>query len=163
MKKAAIMMLLFIGAIITANAQVPDNIRTDFDKKYPNTNATWRSENGSYNAYYTDAGKKQRMISYDQKGQMISNSTFINTSEVPATITTYYKTNYPTDTGYKVWMDDMNGTKSYYVISGTNRHYFDSKGNYVRSGSVTNTSTQPDRMNQSTPPSPATPIPDNPK
>jgi hypothetical protein len=162
MKKITIIMLLVASAIMTASAQVPDSIRMGFDKKYPNSNATWKTENGNYNAYYTDAGKSQRMISYDKNGRMISNSTLINSSDVPANISTYYKNNYPTDTHYKVWMDDMNGSKSYYINSGNNRYYFDSNGNYLRSGSVSNINSQ-DRQNQSTPAVPPAPNQNNPK
>ncbi|MDZ4823662.1 MAG: hypothetical protein SH856_09395 [Flavobacteriales bacterium] len=137
MKKTTIFMFLVVAAMATVNAQTtPNNYRTEFDTKYPNSNASWKNENGYNNAYFNDDTKRQRMVSYDQNGRMVSNGTMISPIDVPVNINAYHKKNYPTDSGYRVWRDEMNGTTTYYSVTGTNRYYFDRDGNYIRTGNL---------------------------
>jgi len=137
MKAKLITVVFFAASIMMANAQVPDNVRTGFDQKYPNSNATWKVENGNYNAYYTDASKNDRVVSYDKDGQMLYSRTRVTGSAIPGGISTYYTSNYPTESKYDVWMEeDARGTRSYFSVRENNRLYFDGTGNYSRTAPV---------------------------
>jgi hypothetical protein len=157
MKKSAIIILFIMATITVIQAQTPSNVQSEFEKKYPNSNAKWKTEFGNYNAYYTDEQKQQRMISYDKSGNIVSNSTMITGKEVPQNISSYYKNNYPTVTDYKVWKNDMNGNVSYYTVNGNDLYYFDTNGNYTRKRSMN------DKMNSSPDQNPMNrqPVPQN--
>jgi hypothetical protein len=137
MKKLFVIFVVSIcSTVMNVNAQAPDSIRTSFNRTYPNVNATWKNENGNYNAYFNDERNQQRVIGYDKAGTILYNRTQINSTDVPAGISSYYGTKYPNQTNYSVWMEDNNGKRSYYTIQDNSRLYFDNNGNYVRTAPI---------------------------
>ncbi len=125
------MMLLWAYSIMSF-AQVPDSIRMSFENKYPNSNAVWNTDNGVYSATYSK-DNRQYMVGYDNKGTMIWSRSQVTGSEIPKTISSYYRTNYPNQTDYIIWKEDNTiGKPGYYSTVGNEQLYFDNKGNFIR-------------------------------
>jgi hypothetical protein len=119
---------------MNSQSNVPNNIRMDFDKNYPGVNATWKSENGYYNAYYTDAMNQQHTVEFDKNGKMVWHRSMVSKTSVPQGISDYYTSKYPNEKDYAVWQEENpSGVKTYYTLNGENRLYFDENGNYTRS------------------------------
>jgi hypothetical protein len=131
-----------IGVTITAmllaltgifSQQIPDTVKQSFKNKYPDVdNVQWRAEDDYYYATYQDTGKMGHTIIYNKSGQMDRQQYQVGNSDVPKGISDYYKTHYPNEKNYKVWLEqDQNGMKKYYVPGTSETVYFDQDGKYV--------------------------------
>lgn len=116
------------------NAQVPDSIRQQFKKSYPNIgNAQWKMENGDYYATYRDSQDLEHTVIYDKNGKPSGQRYQVSSKNVPSGVSDYYKTNFPGEKNYKVWMEeDRYGMKSYFIQRKNEKLYFDQNGKYLR-------------------------------
>jgi hypothetical protein len=146
MKKAIGTMMILSVLTLISFAQVPDSIRMGFEKKYPNSNAVWNTDNGVYSATYS-RDNRQYMVGYDNKGTMIWSRSQVTGSDIPKSISSYYRTNYPNQSDYIIWREDntTTGKPGYYSTMGNDRLYFDSSGSFIRKD------TSPKQMNSDNP------------
>jgi hypothetical protein len=126
------------SAFMWASAQVPTEVKTTFEKTHPNSKVEWKLENGVWNAYYTDTKTTTvRTEGYDKNGKKIYDRSEVSTKDVPTGVKSYYTTNYPTVKEYKVWSEDASGTIKYYSDYEGKRYYFNDKGEFIESRSLT--------------------------
>jgi hypothetical protein len=123
--------------------QIPDTVMQVFKNTYPGVqNVTWRTENDLYFASYEDTGKIGHTVVYDRHGRMDRHQFQVGPKDVPNGIVDYYRTHYPGQKKYDVWLEqDQNGKKKYYVPGSGETLYFDEQGNYLNKQGNTGTGT----------------------
>jgi hypothetical protein len=134
MKKLGLTVSSMLAGVTLLFAQeVPDTVRSAFTHKYPDAgNVQWRMENDNYYATYEDTGKMGHTIIYDRNGQVSGQQSQVGNKDIPGGISDYYRTHYPNEKNYKVWLEqDQNGQKKYYVPGKSETVYFDQDGNFT--------------------------------
>jgi hypothetical protein len=98
MKKLFTLGLLLVSASVFAQkldaSKVPATVKSTFTKNFPKiTDAKWEKEHGSYEANFTDNGKKMS-ATFDEKGTWMETETKIGIAELPKGIIEYVAGNY---------------------------------------------------------------------
>jgi hypothetical protein len=129
--KLAITIILAAGFML-ANAQVPTEVKTTFEKTHPAAKVEWKLEGGVWNAYYTDTKTTTvRTEGYDKNGKKIYDRSEVSTKDIPTGVRAYYSTNYPTVKTYRVYSEDNSGVIKYYSDYEGKRYYFNEKGDFI--------------------------------
>ena len=141
MKKQFLLgMTIFLGITINGTAQkartadVPAAVRSALLKKYPNaTGVTWEKEKGNFEANWGGRSKEDNSVVFTPEGIFVETVVAIPVSELPAGVTTYVKTHYPsakiTEAGK---VTDALGRTSYEAEVKGKDLVFDEKGNFIR-------------------------------
>lgn len=96
---------------------VPAAVKNAFTKAFPNVkNAKWSKEDANEFEAEFRAGKEEKSAVFDSNGTWINTETEIETNELPASVQSSIKKQYP---GYKIReaeiLETPNGVKSYEV------------------------------------------------
>lgn len=94
--------LLIVGTSVsfTACAQkidaskVPASVKQSFTKQFPGASAKWQKEDENYEAGFKHQGHEMSAL-FDANGVMTESEMEIKTSELPAAVSAYIKTNHP--------------------------------------------------------------------
>ena len=76
------------------NKVVPKVVSEAFAKEYPNTKVEWDIEDDGFEAEFKLNGK-DASADYDKNGNKLAIEIEVNESELPTSVLTYIKTNYP--------------------------------------------------------------------
>jgi hypothetical protein len=76
------------------NKEVPKVVSEAFAKEYPNTKVEWDIEDDGFEAEFKLNGK-DASADYDKNGNKLAIEIEVNESELPTSVLTYIKTNYP--------------------------------------------------------------------
>ncbi len=94
MKKIILSLTVLFSTAIGFAQNTPDAVKAAFAKKFPGvTVKKWDAEDGKYEANFTQSGKTMS-ATFSAAGAWEETETDIKTSELPAAITSYIKTNY---------------------------------------------------------------------
>ena len=74
-------------------SQVPSNVKTTFQKEFPNATAKWEKEKGNYEVNFKKDGKTMSAL-INKEGAIIETETDIATNELPQTVLSYLKEHY---------------------------------------------------------------------
>ena len=98
MKKVTL--FVFVGLIaIHLSAQkintseVPELVKTAFEKSYPGTKTAWEKENGNFEASFKKEGKEMSVV-IDNKGAILETETSMAVTEPPPPALAYLKSHY---------------------------------------------------------------------
>lgn len=138
MKKLA--MMIAVGMITSfsfaqklQDKDVPTEVKTAFQKAYPNAKETkWDKEGDNYEASF-DVNKVDNSVLFDAKGNMLESEIEIELSQLPPSITDYVKEHY---SGQKIKegakITDSKGNVTYEAeIKGMDL-LFDSNGKFIK-------------------------------
>lgn len=77
------------------NKDVPATVTQAFETAYPDVRfVRWKSEGAIFHAEYRDRGMR-RVIEMDSAGTVLGMTSQVRTSELPANVSEWVKTNYP--------------------------------------------------------------------
>jgi len=115
-------------------ADVPATVQSALTKKYPNaTGVTWEKEKGNFEANWGGRSKEDNSVVFTPQGSFVEMVVAIPVSELPAGVTTYVKTHYPsakiTEAGK---VTDALGKISYEAEVKGKDLVFDEKGNFIK-------------------------------
>ncbi|MCW5908347.1 MAG: PepSY-like domain-containing protein [Chitinophagales bacterium] len=138
MKKLALMMVAglttsFAIAQKLSDKDVPQSVKSAFQKAYPNTKEVkWDKEGSNYEAEF-DYNKTDYSVLFDAKGNLIETEVEIEVSQLPKSVTEFVSKHY---TGQKIKeaakITDAKGVVTYEAeIKGMDL-LFDSKGNFIK-------------------------------
>jgi hypothetical protein len=132
----------------------PENVVMRFNEDYPgNTNVTWKQEGRNYRVTYTDRQTYlNRMVIYDQEGNVVSTETQLDDINSPSGVNEYCSKYYPNEK-FKLWqLEGSSGKRSYYILHDGEIIYFDQEGNYIPTNKKSNTRpTNPKSYNTKSP------------
>ena len=114
-------------------SELPASVNTAFISRYPNqSDVTWYRYQNGYIASYNDNNKINQRVVYDMNGAPVYMGKQIRSSTLPATTTTYLKSNYPNTTYDNVYeVMTPSGEKTYQVWVDGTWVKFDKNGNMV--------------------------------
>ena len=113
--------------------QVPPVVKGAFEQLYPNvSNVTWQEESGYYFAVFNVSGAKTKVL-LDPKGSRIQTFTKIQSSALPATISSYISTNYSGQTVTDAeQLTMLNNSTRYEAMVGGKDLLFYGNGDFIR-------------------------------
>lgn len=115
----------------TESADVPDLIVEKFNARVKNITPSWTNEGNSYMAAYKDSLDLGHIITYDQKGNVITMQDQQGRTAYPPPIESYYEKRFPNEP-FNVWLStDPDGNRMYYFTHDKQTIWFDPKGNVV--------------------------------
>jgi hypothetical protein len=98
MKKIILLAAIAISTVGCAQSkekkEVPKVVTEAFAKEYPNTKVAWDIEDDGFEAEFKLNGK-DASADYDKNGNKLATEIEVNESELPSSVLTYLKTNYP--------------------------------------------------------------------
>ena len=134
--------LLFSFLLVTAlafaqsSAQIPTDVKSTFDRFYPNAqNVNWQQEQSYFIPVFTDGNVRTKLL-IDLKGALIHTSVHISDANLPATATAYITATYPgqvVSDAEKLTM--FNHSNRYEAIVAGKDLIFDSNGTFIREAS----------------------------
>lgn len=130
---AAGMMTSFSFAQKLQDKDVPAEVKTAFQKAYPNAKEVkWDKEGGNYEASF-DVNKIDNSVLFDGKGNLLETEIEIELNQLPSSIADYVKTHY---SGQKIKegakITDAKGNITYEAeIKGMDL-LFDSNGKFIK-------------------------------
>lgn len=140
MKKLISSCFIFISLASTGLSQelkstaVPAAVKINFDKENPGVPATWKMENGLYEASYKVAGRTFSFL-YDPSGLLNRRESQIGTSDLPASVRAYVAEHYKGQMIREARrIIHADGTIDYEVEVAAGDFLFDANGNFQRRG-----------------------------
>ncbi|WP_317898037.1 PepSY-like domain-containing protein [Aurantibacillus circumpalustris] len=146
MKKSIVLVLaLFVIAFTTKaqdvkEADVPENVKAAFSKKFPKAQAKWEKEGLNYEAEF-DMDKVESSVIFDKDGKFIELEQEMQTSDLPKSIIDYCSGRYSTHKiaeASKITL--ANGSVRFETELRKGREHidllFDSTGNFISRGNV---------------------------
>lgn len=111
-------------------ALVPEIVKINFDKTYPNNIAAWSIEDKKFMAEYKDSLHIGHIIVYDQYGTQLSKQEELSPGAFPAPIDKYIADHYPNQK-FTVWsMVNADETNLYYFTRTSETIWFDPTGKF---------------------------------
>lgn len=115
---------------------VPDVVKTQFTKDFPGKKVKWGMEDGDFEAEFKINGSDASAV-YDKKGHKKGVEITIKTTELPANVLDYVKTNYPKSkiTEAAKITDDKNVVTYEAEIGKDGKSYdvlFDANGKFIK-------------------------------
>ena len=138
MKKIMLMLVAGLMASLTyaqkiQDKNVPAVVKAAFQKQYPTAKEVkWEKENGNYEVSF-DLNEADNSVLIDANGNILETEIEIETSQLPAGVLDYVKTNYG---GEKVTeiakITDAKGTVTYEVEIKGKDLIFDNNGKFIK-------------------------------
>jgi len=113
-------------------SQVPAAAKTAFQKKYPNTNATWEKEGKNYEVNFKQDGKTMSSV-IDKNGTIIETETDMAVKDLPQSAQNYLKGHYK-DAKIReaAKIVKANGEVNYEALVNGKDVMFDANGNFIK-------------------------------
>ncbi len=118
------------GSRTDEGAKVPEIIKINFDKTYPNNIAAWSIEKKRYMAEFKDTLHIGHIIAYNQYGSVLSVQDEMSPGAFPVPIDKYLVEHYPNQQ-FTIWsVVNADGTNLYYFTRESETVWFDPTGKF---------------------------------